>query len=334
MTIYEIACLAGVSIATVSRVINKSGCVSEATKRKVEEIIAKEEYIPNAYAHSLNTKQSKTIGIICPDISDSNHAYPVAELSHLLRANGFEILLISTNTNQESKRPHFTSLIRYQAEATIVISCNTTLEEESDFQYAAGHFPVFILNGNIKGENIFCTYCDEKAAACNIVRMLAKSGRKRILYIYDSYTYSGHMKMEGYLLGMSKYAHETPLAIHIDTFDLQFMQIAVEQVSQALKNIDFEAVIAADDMLAIAVQKMLYVEKRPQVPMVGFNNSSIGIAAMPEISSVDVQIPKQCELIMNNLLEVLAGRKAPSSICLETMLHKRDSLLAFSGEWQ
>ena len=93
MNIYEIAFLAGVSTATVSRVLNNSGCVSEGTRKKVEAVIAREEYIPNAFAHSLTTKQSHTIGIICPDIADANHAYPVAVLSHLLRAQGSETFL-------------------------------------------------------------------------------------------------------------------------------------------------------------------------------------------------------------------------------------------------
>ena len=102
MNIYDVARLAGVSTATVSRVINHSGKVSEESRRKVENVIAREGYIPNAFAHSLNTKKSATIGIICPVISDVNHANPVSELSRLLRREGFEVLLINTESNMES----------------------------------------------------------------------------------------------------------------------------------------------------------------------------------------------------------------------------------------
>lgn len=130
MNIYDVARMAGVSTATVSRVINHSGKVSEESRRKVESVIAREGYIPNAFAHSLNTKKSKTIGIICPVISDVNHAYPVSELSRLLRREGFEVLLINTESNMESKRAFFVSLINRQVDAAIVIGCNTTQQEK------------------------------------------------------------------------------------------------------------------------------------------------------------------------------------------------------------
>lgn len=329
MNIYEIARLAGVSTATVSRVLNHSGAVSDATRKKVEAIIAHEEYIPNAYAHSLTTKQSHTIGIICPDISDANHAYPVAELSHHLRAHGFEILLISTGSNQESKRNCFTSLIKRQAEAAIVISCNTSKEEIDDFRYAASHFPVFILNGEIDGDNIYSTRCDEQAAARDIVRMFAQAGRKRVLYLYDSETYSGKMKMNGYLQGMRESSGEEPLVIQFDDCLLSLLPHAIEKISSMLDQLSFDAVLAADDILAIAAQKALERSGFPPVPMVGFNNSTLAISATPELSSVDIRLSDQCNMIATNLLKVLSGEKPSSSIILNTQLYKRESLLKF-----
>ena len=329
MNIYEIACLAGVSTATVSRVLNHSDSVSEATRKKVEAIIAREEYIPNAYAHSLTTKQSHTIGIICPDISDINHSYPVAELSHHLRSHGFEILLISTDANQESKRDSFTSLIRRQAEAAIVIGCNTSQEEISDFHYAAGHFPVFILNGEIEGENIYSTRCDEQTAARDIVRMFAEAGRKRILYLYDSETYSGQMKMNGYLQGMREASGEEPMIIQIDDCFLSLLPHAIQNISNMLDHISFDAVLAADDILAIAAEKALSQRGLSPVPMVSFNNSMLAISATPELSSVDIKLSEQCDIIATNLLKVLSGEKPESSIVLNTQLYKRESLLRF-----
>lgn len=329
MNIYEIAFLAGVSTATVSRVLNHSGCVSEDTRKKVEAVIAREEYIPNAYAHSLTTKQSHTIGIICPDISDANHAYPVAVLSHLLRAQGFEILLIGTSNNEESKRQHFVSLIRRQVEAAIVISCNATEEEKADFRYAAGHFPVFILNGEIEGERIYSVRCDEYAAASGIVRMFVDAGRKHVLYLYDSHTYSGQMKMEGYRHGMNAYSHEEPMLVFIDGGTLSVLPYAMEQISCLLDQFTFDAVLAADDLLAIAVEKALRQAKRPSVPMVGFNNSTFSITATPELSSVDIRLANQCEIIVQNLLKVLSGGHPDSSTVLDTKLYKRESLLRY-----
>ena len=67
--IYDIARMAGVSIATVSRVLNNSGKVSEKTRRKVEEIIREIDYTPNAFAQGLGLNTMHTIGILVPTIS-------------------------------------------------------------------------------------------------------------------------------------------------------------------------------------------------------------------------------------------------------------------------
>ena len=69
------------------------------------------------------------------------------------------------------------------------------------------------------------------------------------------------------------------------------------------RTLDRVAVLAADDLLAIAVEKALRQAKRPSVPMVGFNNSTFSITATPELSSVDIRLANQCEIIVQNLLK-------------------------------
>ena len=71
MNIYDIAELAGVSIATVSRVVNDSPRVSEKTKQRVRAIMEENGYTPHVFARGLGLASRKTIGIICPDVSDA-----------------------------------------------------------------------------------------------------------------------------------------------------------------------------------------------------------------------------------------------------------------------
>lgn len=329
MNIYDIACMAGVSTATVSRVLNNSGPVSEASRKKVEEVIAREGYIPNAFAHSLTTKNSHTIGIICPVISDANHAYPVAELSRLLRENGFEILLINTSSNLESKRPYFVSLINRQVDAAVVIGCSCSQQETEDFQYAARHVPVFVVNGRIEGENIFCTLCDEEKAACEMVRHFTEMGRNRILYLYDSETHSGHMKLNGYRKGMALYSNAEPVSIRIHSGSASSFYQTVGIVRSLLEGSGFDAVLAADDSLAIGAAKALAEAGRSPVPMIGFNNTILSRCATPELSSVDNRMKQQCELTVQTLLSVLKGKRSSPCITLDALLVERASLTQF-----
>ena len=71
MNIYDISKKAGVSIATVSRVINNKDRVSEKTRKKIMDVIEQEGYTPNEYARGLALQSTKVIGVLCPDSSDS-----------------------------------------------------------------------------------------------------------------------------------------------------------------------------------------------------------------------------------------------------------------------
>ena len=327
MNIYDIARLAGVSTATVSRVLNGSPHVSEASRKRVEAVITQVGYIPNAFAHRLNTRTSRTIGIICPVISDPNHAYPVSELSRLLREHDFEILLISTQTNPESKRPYFTSLINRQVDAAIVIGCNRSAQERKDFLFLAQRCPVFVVNGRVDGENIYCTLCDERRAASDAVRRLTKAGCSRILYLYDSETYSGLCKLEGYRDGMRQYAQGKPLVRRVVTPGPSFGE-AVRIVGELLKSESFDAVLAADDSLAIGAGKALAAAGRASVPMIGFNNTILSRCATPELSSVDNRMKQQCALTVQTLISVLHGEQASSCVTLDAELIERGGVFS------
>ena len=95
-TIYDISKKAGVSIATVSRVLNNSPKVSQKTKERVLEIINESGYEPNAYARGLGSGSMKTIGILCADVADIYLANAVSFLEKNLRQNGFNTILNCT----------------------------------------------------------------------------------------------------------------------------------------------------------------------------------------------------------------------------------------------
>ena len=90
MTIYDISKKAGVSIATVSRVLNGSENVRPSTRKKVMDVIDKYDYTPNAFARGMGLHSLKTIGILCADSSDLFLAKAVYFLEQELQANGYE----------------------------------------------------------------------------------------------------------------------------------------------------------------------------------------------------------------------------------------------------
>ena len=93
MNIYDIAKLAGVSIATVSRVVNDSPKVSAKTSEKVRRIMEENNYTPNVFARGLGLNSIKTVGIVCPDVADTYMAKAVSYLEKNLRGYGYDCVL-------------------------------------------------------------------------------------------------------------------------------------------------------------------------------------------------------------------------------------------------
>ena len=145
MTIYDISEKAGVSIATVSRVLNGSSSVSEKTRRKVLDIIEQCGYTPNAFARGLGLNTMKTIGILCADSSDIHLAKAVYHIERMLRAHGYDSLLCCTGYGLEEKASSVNLLITKKVDAIIVVGSNFIYEKEAENRYiadAAAQVPV------------------------------------------------------------------------------------------------------------------------------------------------------------------------------------------------
>lgn len=107
MNIYDISRKAGVSIATVSRVLNGSDKVREATKQKVLAVMNETDYTPNVFARGMGLNSMRTIGIMCPDVSDAYTANSVYYAEQNLRAFGYDTLLICSGYELENKKKVF-----------------------------------------------------------------------------------------------------------------------------------------------------------------------------------------------------------------------------------
>ena len=103
MNIYDIAKLSGVSIATVSRVINNSPKVSDKTKKKVWDVMNEYDYTPNVFARGLGLNSVKTVGLVCPDVSDRYMASAIAYLEKNLRKYGYDSILMCSGFDYEGK---------------------------------------------------------------------------------------------------------------------------------------------------------------------------------------------------------------------------------------
>lgn len=131
ISIKEIAKLADVSVATVSRVINNNGRFSDKTKEKVETIIKEYGYTANIAAKSLRTSKSKTIGLIVPNIDNEWFSQLALDIENYFFKHNYSVFICNTSQNEEKEVAYFKSLDSKLVDGIICISGIETIPSDS-----------------------------------------------------------------------------------------------------------------------------------------------------------------------------------------------------------
>ncbi|MBE5963619.1 MAG: LacI family DNA-binding transcriptional regulator [Lachnospiraceae bacterium] len=330
MNIYDVSERAGVSIATVSRVINGNSNVSEKTRNKVIDVMKEIGYTPNVFARGLGLNTMSTIGIMCTDSSDLYLANAVYYLERELRANGYDSILCCTGTKSETKKKYFELLMSKRVDAIILIGSkflSTIAAENAYIIEAAKKLPIMLVNGYLEGDNIYSALCDDETAVFTATDALIKSGRKDIVYLYTSTSYSGMRKLEGYR--KAHFLHNIPLnpeRIHLCGKNIANSRDFLNELYD--KGSRFDAIVTSDDTLAVGALKFAY-DKGVSVPselnIIGYNNSILSNCTAPELTSIDTKLESLCVTTINTLMGIFNGEDVPSKINISADIIKRNT---------
>jgi len=319
VTIYDISEQAGVSIATVSRVLNNSNNVSEATKQKVLNAIKDTGYTPNAFARGLGLNTMKTIGILAADSSDLYLAKAIYYFEEELRANGYDSLLCCTGYAHKDKKAAMELLISKKVDGIILVGSNFVYPDVADNKYiitAAETVPVMLLNAELEGNNVYCVSSDDYKSMYKATEELISSGVKDVLYFYNSLSYSGTLKERGFRDAMKD------AGLNVVERQLQYFEGAREDVHGMIAQLDkvaasglkFNGVIAADDTLGLSAVKYAR-SKGYKIPeefaVIGYNNSMLVDCCEPELTSIDNKLETLCSQLTSTLMGVLSGEEMP-----------------------
>ena len=330
MNIYDVSQHAGVSIATVSRVLNGNPNVSEKTREKVLKVMDELGYTPNVFARGLGLDTMHTVGIMCSDSSDPYLANAIYYLERSLRANGYDSILCCTGYDLEVKQKYFSLLRSKRVDAIILAGSKFVEMRAKDNAYileAAADLPVMLVNGYLEGDNIFSTVCDDKSAVEQAVSLRIESGHRDILYLYSSYSYSGVNMLEGYKKALR--THGIPLRQEM----IRQCPKDVEASRDLLLSLDpqgifFDALMTSDDSLAVGAVKYAHardISIPDNLSIIGYNNSLLALCTDPEITSVDTKVEALCTTTVNTLMGVFSGVNVPSRTTIASDLIKRNT---------
>ena len=331
MTIYDISEKAGVSIATVSRVLNGNTNVKPKTKKRVMDVIEEYGYTPNAFARGLGLNTMNTIGILCADSSDLYLAKAVYFIEQFLRENDYNSILCCTGYDIESKKASLDLLLSKRVDSVIMVGSNFISNQPEENKYihdAAQQVPIMLLNAEFDYPNVYCTLCDDYKAMFEATQILINSGLDKVLYLYNSQSYSGLKKLSGYQAAMLQDNLE---------FKREYMQFYqgerenIEAIADFLteladSGLSFNSVVASDDILAMGAMKYSR-RKKLRIPeefaIIGYNNSLLTSCCEPPLTSVDNRLQTLCNQLVKTLMGVLSGNEMPQKVIFSGELIKR-----------
>ncbi|MFO7887797.1 MAG: LacI family DNA-binding transcriptional regulator [Eubacteriales bacterium] len=328
VTIKDVAKLAGVSISTVSRVINDSKPVSKEVREKVLEIVKETGYRPNDVARSLVTRRSYLIGVIVNDLSNSYVAEMVKGVEEVGKMYDFDILLCSSYYDKEAQLKYLSLLDRKQAEGLILIGYK--YDEEIIQKLKDLNKPTIFFTRDIIDESLKYVKIDSKSAMFEMTNYVIKNGHKNLLYVSDyeeKSTYEND-KIQGF-----KHAMEDNDVNKYEILEVQGRKYKDgyrfgEKLSS--KDIDYSAIICTNDEIAYGIMNALSdngIKVPEDVSVVGYGGYKESKIIRPSLTTISEPYYDIGAVAIRNLIkEIESEEKVENKINLPFTLIKRDSL--------
>lgn len=181
VTIADVAAQAGVSLMTVSRVINGANAVSESTRQRVLAVINELGYRPSGIARSLARQRTRTLGVVVPDVSNPFFSDIVLGVEHVAYAENYNVFLCNTEEDPEREQSVLQSLEENQVEGLILCSSRLT---DSELRQALQRHPATVLiNRQLPGAKISAVVVDYESGARMLVEQVLQAGRRRLAFL-------------------------------------------------------------------------------------------------------------------------------------------------------
>lgn len=338
ITIYDIAKEAGVSAATVSRVLTKSANVRPEKKEKVMELVRKYNFKPNALAKGLADTKSKVIGILTADVRNPYYAELFVACEQAARKAGYSVFLFNTMGELEMEKQMLERLQAQQVDAIIqmggrVDDLISNMEYVELVNQVMASVPV-VVTGKLEGTQCSMVRIDSMAAMDLLMNHLVGLGHERIAFLGGRMdVLSTYEKILRYKLILKEhnlsYDPELVMEGGYDEKDGYNEKCGYELMNRLFdKKIRVTAVIAVNDFAAAGIMRSILEHglKIPQdISLVSFDNTYIADLMIPRLTSTDYDYEEFGKALVNRAIEEINGGERRQLITVTPSLVKRES---------
>jgi LacI family transcriptional regulator len=290
--IYEVAELAGVSLATVSRVISPGARVSDKTRQKVLSAMKQLGYQPNSIAQSLATRSSNTVGVLVSELSGPFYGAMLSAIEATLRAAGKFVLVAAGHSKEEQEREGIRFLVGRNCDAVI---CHVEALSDKFLveQNTKSSTPVVILNRKVRGIADRCFSLDNELGGYLAAQSLLRLKHRKIAYISGPLDWlDARQRLEGHKRALAEAGVSfDPRLLYEGDYHETGGTEALNHLFQ--KGIAFTAVICANDEMAAGAMAAAHdrgLRLPEQLSIVGFDDAPISRYVYPKLSTVHYPI--------------------------------------------
>lgn len=285
MDINEIARLAGVSRATVSRYLN-DGYVSQEKRRCIRSVIEETGYVPSQQAKSLRTGKTNLVGVIIPKINSASVSRMVAGITLVLNEAGYRVLLANTD-NDAAREVEFLRLFSERSQVDGVILIATVFTPEHLEAISALPVPLVVLDQMLAGQP--CVYQDDYDALRDVARLALRTSRHpAYIGVFEEDVAVGQMRRRGFLDACAEAGLEVPdRALRVADFTVDSGYEQAEALLEEYPELD--GIVCATDSIAYGALTCLRESGRDvpgDVVVTGMDDAEISQIVTPTLTTV------------------------------------------------
>ncbi len=322
-TLKDVAKETGLTVTTVSRVLNNRGYISEETRKNVYAAMKRLNYHPNEVARSLSRQTTNTIGVIVPHIRHPYFAELISNLESKAYQHQYKILLFNSQEKNEKEIEYLEMCTSNRVAGIILCSGTVAVGEFEGLNVPLITIERYLENGTAAVE------CDNLQGGRLAAKHLIESGCKSLIHL--SGVHETSMPADSRAQGFCEICKENGISYDvIDTHACQYNALDYHEfIEGALReHPETDGIFASSDLIAAQVIQVCAkrgVKIPEEMKIVGFDDVNISALTTPQISTIHQPIKEMAETAVELLIKASEGKLVPNRTTLPVMLVKRET---------
>ncbi|MGE5582836.1 MAG: LacI family DNA-binding transcriptional regulator [Bacillota bacterium] len=333
--IYDVAKKAGVSITTVSRVINNHPYVREETRQRVKALLKEMQFIPNSNASSLVRKTTNTIAVIIPDVTNNFFTTLLRGIEDKSSENGFAVIFGNTDEDIQKEQTYIQMFMERRVDGLIIAPVSPKAKNLKPI--VKREIPMVLIDREVEGLDADVVVSNNQQSAQSLVEYLIGLGHRQIAFISGPKENSvNRQRLEGYRAALEKFGIQVDerMILNGDKPNKETgIQLTRRILEQSLRP---TSIFAANNFLAIGALTALQkadLKVPGDIGIVCFDDNDSDSVLNPFFTSTNQPAYLMGQMAMDLLKRQMKQKNAaPAKIVLECELHVRNSVVGIGPD--